>query len=129
MVISDFEFFGFDPQNQNFTFSQIRSYKITFRDIQKTEYIPYNYIATTHVQKCMPVPLFLAVQWPKNQVKGIASLFDSNFCICNCCASKQMTFLESWDKTGQENFILRRKFLASKFDLFDLYLTLGQIWK
>ena len=42
-----------------------------------------------------------------------------------------MTFLEFWDKTGQDRFVFERKFWFSKFDLFwtELDLTLGQIWK
>ena len=51
--------------------------------------------------------------------------------IYNCCTPKQMTLLESWDKTGQDRFVLKSIFWVSKLDIFlvELDLTLGQIWK
>ena len=53
------------------------------------------------------------------------------FDIFKCRTSKQMTFLESWDKIGHDRYVLKRNFWVSKFGLFwpDLDLNLGQIWK
>ena len=56
--------------------------------------------------------LFLAMQWPKNQVNVMTSFFGNTFGICNCRASnsKQITFLESWDKARQDKTILTENF-------------------
>ena len=50
--------------------------------------------------------LFLAMQWPKNQVNVMKSFFENTFGICNYRASKQITFLESWNKARQDKTIL-----------------------
>ena len=50
------------------------------------------------------------------------------FGIFNCRASKQMTLLEYWDKTGQDRYVLKRNFWAPKFNLFDLSLDLTCGW-
>ena len=53
----------------------------------------------------------MAVQWPeKKQVKVMTSLVWIAFLvISNGCTSKQMTFLESWDKTGQDSHALKEE--------------------
>ena len=49
----------------------------------------------------------------------MTSLFwKSIFGICNCRTTKQMPFLEFWDKTGQDGYVLKRTFEFSKCDLF-----------
>ena len=78
----------------------------------------------TKVQNFKPISLFLAVQWPRNQVMVMTSLFwNSILGICNCRTTKQMTFLVFWDKTGQYRYVLKIKFRFSKCDLFYLSLT------
>ena len=80
------------------------------------------------VQNFKPISLFLAVQWPRNQVMVMTSLFwNSIFGICNCRTTKQMAFLEFWDKTGQDRYVLKRKFRFSKRDLFYLNLTWPEV--
>ena len=45
------------------------------------------------------------------------------FGISNCRTAKQMTFLEYWDRTGQDSYVLKRIFWVRKFGFFDLSLT------
>ena len=62
----------------------------------------------------------------------MASLFETRFLEILCVVRQnKMTYLESWDKTGQDRHIFKRKFWLSKFDRFwpELDLTLGQMWK
>ena len=59
----------------------------------------------------------------KNQVVVMTSFFKSIFRIFNCRTAKQMTFLESSDKTGQDSYVFQRKLKFPKFDLFDLSMT------
>ena len=135
MSISNFQnFWSLIHKNQNFHFSKINTYKIFFfcRYPKKNIGIVWNYIPTTGVQNFKLISLFLAVQWPQNQVNVMTSLFWSAiFGISNCRKSKQMTFLETWDKTRQDRYVLKRNLWVSKFDLFwpELDLTLDQIWK
>ena len=57
--------------------------------------------------------------------------WNSIFRISNCRTTKQMTFLESWDKTEQNRYVFKRKLWLSTYDLFwpELDRTLGQMWK
>ena len=60
-----------------------------------------------------------------------AIFWNSIFGIFNCCTTKQMTFLESWEKTEQNRHAFKKRFGLSKSDLFwpELDLTLCQMWK
>ena len=72
------------------------------------------------------------MRWPNNQVEVMTLLFwNTNFGISNCRMSKQMTFFELWDKTGEDMYLFKNKFWFSKFDIFwpELDLILGQMWK
>ena len=72
------------------------------------------------------------MQWPKNQVRVMASLFWNPICgIFIFRTTKQMTFLEFWDKTGQDRYLFKRKFWFLPFELFwpEVDLTGGQMWR
>ena len=45
------------------------------------------------------------------------------FGIFNCLTSKQMTFLEFWDKTGQDRYVLKGFFEHRNSIFCDLNLT------
>ena len=51
----------------------------------------------------------------KKHVNVMTSLYLTTiFSISNCRTSKQMTFLESWDKTGQHRYVFKRIVWVSK---------------
>ena len=132
MAISDFQNFVFWPQKSECRFLKNKCPKIKILiNIQKTEYILQSYVRPACVQNFKPISLFwlTMVQKPSNGNDVI--FWNSIFGISNCRTTKQMTFLESWDKTGQDIYLLERKFRFSKFDLFwpELDLILGQMWK
>ena len=49
--------------------------------------------------------------------------WNSIFRISNCRTTKQMTFLESWDKTQQNAYFLKENFDFQDLTIFDLNLT------
>ena len=58
--------------------------------------------------------------------------WNSIFGISDCRTTKQMTFLESWDKTEQNKYLcFKNKISSFKIWTFcpELDLTLGQMWK
>ena len=57
------------------------------------------------------IPSFLAVQWQRNQVNVMTSLFlNMIFGMFNYPTSKRLIFFESCDKPGQDSYIFKRKF-------------------
>ena len=124
MAISDFQNFGFlIPKNQNFDFSKINAQNFqNFIDIQKRIHVIELCVTNRCTKFQANIFIFGCAMAQKPGEGDDVTFLNRIFGICNCRTSKQMTFSEFRDKTGQDRYVLKRHFWFSKFDLFDLNL-------
>ena len=89
--------------------------------------------ATFVKKKIKLMSLLLVVQWPNNYLMVMTSLFwKTRFVKFLIVVRQKMTFLESWDKSGQDMYyVCLRKVWFSKCGHHwpVLHLTLGHMWK
>ena len=119
-------FFDFDPQNSEVWFKKINAYKIIFWSYPKNRNTCCKPTYKKHTYEISKQYLYnwLCNGKKKKQRKVIASLFEMLFLAFLFTVHKNKSFLESWDKTGQDRLVFRRKFWFKKFDLFWPNLTL-----
>ena len=114
----------FHHQNSKFQFLKNKwsqKTKILKTSKKRNRYMLQSYVLATGVQNFEPISLFSAVQWPKNEVRVMTTLFwNSIFGILRCRTTKQTTCLESLDKIRQDRYI---KKWFQNLTVFDPNLT------
>ena len=102
MTILDFRNFGFlTPKNQYLIVSEINDQKIyNFLDIWKTGIFVIELSVTNSCTKFQANIFIFGCEMAQKPIDGNDVIFwNSIFGISDCRTTKQMTFLESWDKT------------------------------
>ena len=129
MAISDFQNLGFlSLKIKKWIFSKINSCKTFFWIYPKIGICSLELYSNSQCTKFQANIFIFGRAMAQQPGKGAdVTFWNAIVGISNCCTPKQMTLWESWDKTTQDRFVLKRTFWVSKLDIFwvELDLTLG----